>query len=164
VMADPSASRDGRPDDREYTPLEVARAARRLDMALAEMHLEVAGLMDMTSADLLTLAYLGMEGPLGPTEIAARLHVHTGAVTALLDRLSERGFVERAPHPSDRRKLLVHLTPQGRDVTMQHLGPMVDEAIALVRTLADADRQTVGRFLDDLTAVVAHRRSDESPS
>lgn len=163
-MANPSASRDCRPDDREYTPLEVARAARRLDMALAEMHLEVAGLMDMTSADLLTLAYLGMEGPLGPTEIAARLHLHTGAVTALLDRLSERGFVERAPHPSDRRKLLVHLTRQGRDATMRHLGPMVDEAIALVKTLPADDRQTVGRFLDALAGVVARRRPAGSAS
>jgi DNA-binding MarR family transcriptional regulator len=159
-----SGRNDGRPGARDYSPVEVARAVRRLDMALAEMHLELAGLLDMTAADLLAVAHLGMDGELGPTELASRLHLHTGAVTALLDRLAERGMVEREPHPSDRRKLLVNLTQHGRDDAMRHLSPMVDEVIALVKTLPDDDRQTVGRFLDALAEVVARRRRTESAS
>jgi DNA-binding MarR family transcriptional regulator len=155
---------DSRAGARDYSPVEVARAVRRLDMALAEMHLELAGLMDMTAAELLAVAHLGMDGELGPTELASRLHLHTGAVTALLDRLADRDMVEREPHPSDRRKLLVNLTPHGREDTMRHLSPMVGEVIALVKTLPDDDRQTVGRFLDALAEVVARRRRAQSAS
>jgi DNA-binding MarR family transcriptional regulator len=142
--------------------MEVARAARRLDMALAEMHLEFGGLMDMTAAEVLAVAHLGMDGDLGPSELAVRLHLHTGAVTALLDRLADRGLLAREPHPSDRRKVLVHLTQEGRDKAMRHLSGMVGEVVALVKTLPADERQTVGRFLDDLAGVVARRRSAES--
>jgi len=161
-MGEPVSSdhQGGQPSPVDYTPVEVARAARRLDMAMAEMHLELARLMDMTAAEILAVAHLGMEGPLGPTELAARLHLHTGAVTALLDRLSDRGYLQRQPHPTDRRKLIVTLTAKGRDETMRRLEPMVDDVIALVGSLPAADRRIVGGFLDELAATVARRTPD----
>jgi len=123
-------------------------------MALAEMHLEVSREMSMTGGELLALEHLGMEGPLGPTELAQRLHMRTGAMTALLDRLEEQGRIARRPHPSDRRKVVVQITGHGRDEVMSRLHPMVDEVIALVQSLPDKERPVVHRFLDDLTVLV----------
>ena len=143
---------DERVDD--HTPIEVAKAARRLDMALAEMHLEVSREMSMTGGELLALEHLGMEGPLGPTELAQRLHMRTGAMTALLDRLEEQGRIARRPHASDRRKVVVQITAHGRDEAMALLHPMVDDVVALVESLPDEERPVVHRFLDDLTALV----------
>ena len=138
----------------EHSPIEVAKAARRLDMALAEMHLEVSRDMSMTGGELLALEHLGMEGPLGPTDLAERLHMRTGAMTALLDRLEEQGRIARRPHPSDRRKVVVHITRHGRDEVMARVHPMVDEVIALVQSLPDEERPVINRFLDDLAALV----------
>jgi DNA-binding MarR family transcriptional regulator len=123
-------------------------------MALAEMHLEVSREMSMTGGELLALEYLGMEGPLGPTDLAQRLHMRTGAVTALLDRLEEQGRIARQRHASDRRKVVVHLTRHGRDEVMARVHPMVDEVIAMVQALPDEERPVVRRFLDDLAALV----------
>jgi DNA-binding MarR family transcriptional regulator len=160
-----SATAPPTPDRRtDYTPLEVSRAARRLDMALAEMHLSVSGRMDMTAAELLAIAHIGMSGPLGPTELAGRLHMHTGAVTALLDRLAARDYVVREPHPSDRRRLVVKLTPAGRDATMAELGGMVDDVMAYVAQLSPRDRRTVGQFLDGLAEVVARSTGGARPT
>ena len=135
-------------------PIEVAKAARRLDMALAGMHLEVSREMSMTGGELLALEHLGMEGPLGPTELARRLHMRTGAMTALLDRLEEQGRIARRAHPSDRRKVVVMITKHGRDEAMARVHPMVDEVIAMVQGLPDEERRVIHRFLDDLTALV----------
>jgi DNA-binding MarR family transcriptional regulator len=54
--------------------------------------------------------------PLTPSEIAARIAVPvtTATITAVLDTLERNGYIERRPHPSDRRRLLVHLTANGR--------------------------------------------------
>jgi DNA-binding MarR family transcriptional regulator len=147
----------------DHTPLEVSRATRRLDMALAGMHLEMSGRMEMTSAELLAVAYLGMEGGLGPTELARRLHMRTGAVTALLDRLEERGHIAREPHPSDRRKLVVRLTKHGRDEAMAHLRPMMAEVLELSRRLSADDRRTVGRFIDDMAEMVTRYSRPQPP-
>ena len=138
----------------DHTPTEVAKAARRLDMALAEMHLEVSRELSMTGGELLALEHLGMEGPLGPTDLAQRLHMRTGAMTALLDRLEEQGRIARRPHPSDRRKVVVRITDHGRDEAMARLHPMVDEVIALAHKLPEDERPVIHRFLDDLAALV----------
>ena len=152
------------PDEKldDPSPIEVAKAARRLDMALAEMHLEVSREMNMTGGELLTLEHLGMEGPLGPTELAKRLHMRTGAVTALLDRLEEQGRIARRPHPSDRRKIIVQITAHGRDEAMARLHPMVDEVVAMVQRLPDDERPVIHGFLDDLTALVG-RHAEPPP-
>jgi len=146
----------------EYDAVEVARAGRRLDLALAEMHLDVAHRMEMTPAELLALAHLAVDDGLSPGELSRRLHMRTGAVTALLDRLTDHGHVTREAHPSDRRKVVVRLTNAGRRETMRHLGPMVSNVIALVRGLPKADRETIGRFIDELAVLVAERPEAEA--
>ena len=40
-------------------------------------------------------------------QIAKRLSLTSGAVTSLIDRLERREFVQRAPDPNDRRKVIV---------------------------------------------------------
>jgi DNA-binding MarR family transcriptional regulator len=41
------------------------------------------------------------------------------AMTAVVDRLERRGWVERKPHPKDRRVALLELTDSGRQVTAE---------------------------------------------
>jgi DNA-binding MarR family transcriptional regulator len=137
-----------------YTPKETALATRRLDMALAQMHAVVGGQLGLDALELLAVEHLGMEGEMGPSELARRVHVTTGATTALVDRLVAHGYVTRETHPSDRRKLLVRLTPQARHKAHLHVLPMADEVVALAADLSDEERETVGRFLDDLVAVL----------
>jgi len=51
--------------------------------------------------------------PIMITEVARRLHLETPSLTTMIDRLSERGLVERVDDPEDRRKNLVTLTQNG---------------------------------------------------
>ena len=54
-------------------------------------------------------------GPRRITELAAEERVTQPAITLLVNRLGERGWVERIPDPSDRRAVLVSLTPAGEE-------------------------------------------------
>ena len=58
----------------------------------------------------------GAGEPLEPSVIAERLLTTTGTMTALLDTLEKRGLIERLPHPDDRRKLLVQITPAAQAI------------------------------------------------
>ncbi|MFE0461182.1 MarR family winged helix-turn-helix transcriptional regulator [Kitasatospora sp. NPDC058965] len=51
--------------------------------------------------------------PVPMREIAARLHAEPSNVTAIVDRLTARGLVERRPDPADRRVKLVAATGPG---------------------------------------------------
>ena len=53
--------------------------------------------------------------------IAERLLITTGSMTSLLDTLQKRGLIRRLPHPGDRRKLLVGITPDAQLIVDEFL-------------------------------------------
>ena len=55
-------------------------------------------------------------GPRRITELAAEERVTQPAITLLVNRLAERGWVERIPDPRDGRAVLVSLTAAGDEV------------------------------------------------
>ena len=72
---------------------------------------------DLTPASALVLSMLAdSELSLPPNEIADRLIITRATVTGLIDSLQRRAYVERCPHPSDRRMTLVEITEKGREV------------------------------------------------
>jgi DNA-binding MarR family transcriptional regulator len=58
----------------------------------------------------------GAGHPLEPSVIAERVLITTGSMTSILDTLERRGLVQRMPHPDDRRKLLVGITPDAQSI------------------------------------------------
>ena len=58
-------------------------------------------------------------GPRRITELAAHERVTQPAITLLVTRLAERGWVQRVPDPTDGRAVLVSLTPAGDEVFEQ---------------------------------------------
>jgi DNA-binding MarR family transcriptional regulator len=63
----------------------------------------------------------GAGQPLEPSVIAERLLITTGSMTSLLDTLQKRGLIRRLPHPGDRRKLLVDITPDAQQIVDEFL-------------------------------------------
>jgi len=61
-----------------------------------------------------TLFTIARQGPLTSGEIARRERMKKPSVTAAVDRLAQRGLIERRPDPSDRRVVWVASTEAGR--------------------------------------------------
>jgi DNA-binding MarR family transcriptional regulator len=100
-----------------------------------------------------TLAIIeGAGEPLAPSIIAERLMITTGSMTSLLDTLERRGLVRRQAHPSDRRRLLVHLTDEGEALVDTFLPEIVAVQTALVAGLSEADRATAVHLSERLAA------------
>jgi DNA-binding MarR family transcriptional regulator len=62
-----------------------------------------------------TLSYLDREGPMTTSELAERHSVRQQSMAAKLAELDAHGYIERRPHPTDRRKILVAISQDGRD-------------------------------------------------
>jgi DNA-binding MarR family transcriptional regulator len=58
----------------------------------------------------------GAGQPLEPSVIAERVLITTASMTSVLDTLERRGLIQRMPHPEDRRKLLVGITPAAQAI------------------------------------------------
>jgi DNA-binding MarR family transcriptional regulator len=64
-----------------------------------------------------TMLFLVKEAPgLGVRELAARERVSPAAMSGLVRRLERAGLVERTPHPTDRRRHGLTLSPDGERV------------------------------------------------
>lgn|GEM_PF-525997 len=58
------------------------------------------------------------DGRSSPGELCEVLGRTTGGMTLTLDRLTANGWVQRAPHPTDRRRIVVSLTSLGNDLSV----------------------------------------------
>ncbi len=89
--------------------MSVMRLARRLRAQRSEIPL--------TLTQLATLSTLDRHGStLSPGELAAHEKVQPPSMTRVVGALEQEGLVERRPHLTDRRQVVVSLTERGRSL------------------------------------------------
>lgn len=71
----------------------------------------------------------------------------------MVTKLEARGYVQRAPHPSDRRATVVDLTPQGRELSEQVRTVWVELA---TRTLGGTSATDARRAATLFTTLAEH--------
>lgn len=80
--------------------------------------------------ELLALLNFSREKRMRMSKASALLQVHPTSVTNAVDRLEAAGLVERTPHESDRRALVLALTDEGRRVAEQATAALNAEVFA----------------------------------
>ena len=100
--------------------------------------------------ELAVLHVLDEADPLSQQEAARRLRIDRTTMVAMIDTLEGKKLVSRRPHPDDRRKNMVELTPRGRD-TLRDGGQAVEEAErAFLAKLPADDAALLRELLDKL--------------
>jgi DNA-binding MarR family transcriptional regulator len=125
--------------DLDRSSMAVISRIERLTELLDEIFTPTLAQYGLTRGDFDVLATLRRADEpyrLTPTELSRAMMISSGGTTKRVDRLEERGLLERSPDPNDRRGVVVALTPQGVAV--------VDEAV----TAHVADEQRVLSALD----------------
>jgi MarR family transcriptional regulator, organic hydroperoxide resistance regulator len=111
--------------------------------------------MGISMAQLHVLHLLERHGELAMSRLAETLDVSFSAATGLVDRIEERGFVERIRVPSDRRVVLVRITAGGRRL-LEDVEVLQTEFLSRVLDQLDPDQlDGVGRAMADLRAALA---------
>lgn len=82
---------------------------------------------DLTHAQWAPLLFISLGRGSTPAELARLLDMDTGAMTRTLDRLEEKGFLERERSAEDRRVVKLELTAAGKKLT--EIIPLVIAAV-----------------------------------
>jgi len=71
---------------------------------------------ELSDSQLAALAALEKHTMMTPGELAEHEKVQPPSITRVIASLEERGLIQRMPHSSDRRQVVLTVTDQGRDV------------------------------------------------
>jgi DNA-binding MarR family transcriptional regulator len=106
----------------------------------------------------------GADAPPTGQAIAEQLLVTSGSMTSLLDTLERRGLVERRRHPTDRRKLLLHLTVEGQRTVDQYLPAVHGTITQAMAQLTEPERQQLLAALRKVRAGLAGLANQVAPA
>ena len=103
--------------------------------------------MGLEASELAALEHLQAAGAINQKRLGERLSRSPGAVTAMIDRLEKRGYVERIPNPEDRRSALVLITKAGLEASLRHLWPYIEDMKGVEEGFSEKERAVIARFL-----------------
>lgn len=98
-----------------------------------------------------------MGGRATPRELSAQLHLSSGTLTTMLDRIETAGYLVRKPNPNDRRSVFVELTKAGR-VAGEAVSDTMHRVIGQVTS--QRARAALARAIDDLSAALEDEIGD----
>jgi DNA-binding MarR family transcriptional regulator len=103
----------------------------------------------------------GAESPLTPTQISERVLAPPASMTATLDLLERRGWIERRANPQDRRSLLIAITPDGQDTADRLLPGIRALEQETLAALTAKERDQLMRMLEKVLARAAEISANE---
>lgn len=83
-------------------------------------------------------------------QLADRLSLDGSTMTGLLDRMEQKGLIEKQPDPKDRRALQVVLTDKGRQLEAPLTGAIAEANRKVMRGLDEAQGEALKQLLRDM--------------
>ena len=136
--------------DFESAPDAVVDAVVRAGRALVSITVRaLASASDeVTLPQLRTLVVVSLQGAQTVSALAERLDVHASTMTRMCSRLVARGLVVRTASASDRREVVIELTPQGQRLVDEVMDKRRRDIDAVVRRMTIEDRDRVVSALE----------------
>jgi DNA-binding MarR family transcriptional regulator len=109
---------------------------------------KVADLLGINRTDLRCIDILQQRGAMTAGQLAEAMHLTSGAITTLLDRLEAAGYARRIRDTDDRRRVLVELTAVTEQRVYPLYEPLFQGSVELLKGRSDEELQAMIDFLE----------------
>jgi len=89
-----------------------------------------------------------------PGEISSEMDVSSARVAAALNSLENKGLITRQIDRNDRRRILVRLTPEGKETADRHQRKVVEGAAKMLALLGEDDAREYVRITGRLAEML----------
>ena len=138
----------------------LTRGSRLFQIASDKMDDAFCRRVGINLTDARCIDLLDVHGGMTAGELAHAASLSPGAVTTVLDRMEGMDFVTRSRDESDRRRVLVELTPRARELAWSMYGPIGDYAREYLDGLSDEELGLINRFVEVATEVNERRAAE----
>lgn len=131
------------------------QAGRELSTTAVLFHSVVAEQVGLNVTEWKCLDILELRGPLMAGELAELTGLTTGAITGVIDRLEQGGFVRRERDPHDRRKVIVQPTGEHKQGMIQVFDSLMQRYTELFEAYNEQELAFILEYLTRSNAVMA---------
>lgn len=110
---------------------------------------------DITQPQIIILMLLYEEGKKSVGEIAEKMDVSSPTVTGVVDRLVSNDYIERKRDPGDRRRVVVDLTPNGKNAVKQFQDGVRKKWEQILKHLSAEERKAYLRIIKKIISIVS---------
>ena len=137
----------------DYTALaaELLGSMQALHKARPQKHIN-----DSLQGEAFVLRYIALHsGEVLPGEISSEMEVSSARIAAALNSLESKGLITRQIDLSDRRKILVGITPEGKALAEQQEQSVVEGAAKMLAQLGEYDAREYIRIMGRLAEILS---------
>jgi DNA-binding MarR family transcriptional regulator len=140
--------------DLDFSPMQVLSRVSRLSKHLDRARRTAFGESGLEGWEFDVLSALRRAGSpyrLSPKALLQQTLVSSGTMTNRIDRLVQRGLVERRTDPNDGRGILVEMTPHGTARVDQAISALLIDEKLLLDALSPAEQERLASLLRKLS-------------
>ncbi|MFL5750956.1 MAG: MarR family winged helix-turn-helix transcriptional regulator [Chloroflexota bacterium] len=131
----------------------VLRSLRRVNIQGSFLGQSVAIRFGLSESDIETLEQLIDMGATTAGRLSEITGLTSGAVTRVIDRLEQAGYVRRVPDPADRRRVIVEVVPEKTASIRSTLDGVSNASAAEIGRYTDAQLALIADFLTRMEQV-----------
>lgn len=107
------------------------------------------------------LQYIAVhDGPVLPGEISAEMNISSARIAVALNNLESKGLITRRIDASDRRRVLVELTPEGSIVAEERKQELLRSVTTMLLALNEKDASDLVRITGELARYASDQDSN----
>lgn len=104
--------------------------------------------------EIFALQYIASQkGAVQPSEISNMTHVSSARIAATLNSLESKGLITRRIDSKDRRRILVELTPNGKEEANKYFHKILKKVSYILSELGEHDATEFVRIINKLSEI-----------
>jgi DNA-binding MarR family transcriptional regulator len=150
-------------DGDSHCEFRILNAIRQIIRAADIDSRKLAADHQITAPQLMSLLAVVEKGSATATDIADRIHLSPSTLVGILDRLEEKGLIQRIRDVEDRRRVEVRPTDAGRTLALKTPFPLHHSLDKALKQLSGSQRQQLAASMERLAELMDAHEIEPAP-
>jgi|SRR5690625_1747159 len=151
-------------ETQEQYDLRILRAIRRITRSIALHSRQLSAYSNITAPQLVCLSKVIERGPLTATAISRQMHVSPSTVVGILDRLEDKGLIQRERGRKDRRIVYITATDAGRTLAAETPSPLQKKLAQALKQLPESEQLAITTALEKVVCLIDSETDVAAPT
>jgi DNA-binding MarR family transcriptional regulator len=142
----------------------VLKSLRRIIRAVDIHSRKLNSEFSVTTPQMICLYVIAKAGEITQRKLALEVDLGASTVTGVLDRLEAKGFITRTRQAPDRRKVMLHATESGRELTQSAPALLQEQLSKSLQQQSELEQVTIALSLEKIVEMMNAEHLDSSPN